>query len=54
MAQSMESAAATLVYYIKLVASKSGLQLDNECHAELQSAIEAFREADAAALEKSK
>lgn len=44
--QSMDSAVSTLVYYIKLVASKSGLELDADCHAELNAAIEAFRDAE--------
>ena len=52
MAQSLESAAATLVYYIKLVASKAELELSSDCHAELNAAIEAFRGADMAFTER--
>ena len=43
MAQSMESAAATLVYYIKLVAAKADLKLSADSHAELNAAIERIR-----------
>lgn len=42
----LESAAATLVYYIKIISAKSGKGLSEDGLAALQGAIDAFREAD--------
>ena len=48
MSDSMDDAAATLVYYIKRIAAKAGVELNNKDHEELNATIAAFAEAEKA------
>jgi hypothetical protein len=42
----METAAKTLVHYIKLALERSGVELNSDCLGELEGAIQDFASAD--------